>query len=254
MILPLGEGAAASRRHARPRNTQAPADGADAQRYTLQRPPNHRPRRRPSLPRLYGTIPGDAPSVTVCKVPFRPNGSVDPYELPYGWERSIPLLRGAFRSGRSRSLNGCDRSGVVDRHPRDWPQNMILRVRLRYGEPSAQLNTPRERSGNGQIVGRITLVQWDHRIVGKMFGEVLESIKYERHMREYWFQRLFSENPYLLGASFVRAGAAPTLRSSSGRHSVSAHPDPRLHTSSRFPRHRTARHRDKAPGHTTGAR
>jgi hypothetical protein len=34
-----------------------------------------------------------------------------------------------------------------------------------------------------------------------MFGEFSESIKYERHMREYWFQRLFSENPYLLGAA-----------------------------------------------------
>jgi hypothetical protein len=146
--------------------------------------------------------PGDAPSVTVCKVPFRPNGSVDPYELPYGWEKIYSVI--------ARRVQEWTFALVERMRSLGWSLTVTRGIGRKYDSAKSDFDMEslapsstrlEERSGNGQIVGRITLVQWDHRIVGKMFGEFSESIKYERHMREYWFQRLFSENPYLLGAA-----------------------------------------------------
>lgn len=146
--------------------------------------------------------PGNAPSVTVCKVPFRPDGWVDPYELPYGWDKIYSVIERRVQEWtfalveRMRSLG--------------WSLTATRGVGRKYDSAKPDFDMERlapistrlqERSGNGQIVGSIALVQWDHRIVGKVFEDFSESIKYDRHVREYWFQRLFTENPYLLGAA-----------------------------------------------------
>lgn len=146
--------------------------------------------------------PGNARSVTVCKVPFRPNGWVDPYELPYGWEKIYSVIEQRVQEWTF---------ALVERmQSRGWSLTATRGIGRKYesAKPDFDMEGPalistrlEEHSGNGQIVGRITLVQWDHGIVAKVFEDLSESIRYERHVREYWFQRLFTENPYLLGAA-----------------------------------------------------
>jgi len=150
-------------------------------------------------------------SVTVCKVTFRPNGLAHPYDLPYGWDRIYNLITRKVQDWtynfvekmRSLGWSLVEGHGVKNVQYKstkdDYDEKRLSPTRTR-------LNSDIKKHG---LKREIYISRWDQT---EIVLETLEkTIKIDLHIREYVFQRLFTDNPHLLGAASFELGVAARI-------------------------------------------
>jgi hypothetical protein len=164
----------------------------------------------PYYGRFAGTFPGNLPQVTVCKVPFRPYGWEDPYRLSFGWDKVYDLIvqrvkdwtfelveRMQLRGWSLTTVAGLGRKYRSTKGDYDMQRLAPTSITLVPGEKDRVLFT------------KIALVRWDHAIA-HVVEHLGEASKYHRHVREYWFQRLYLQKTHIFSAQH-RSSSFPTL-------------------------------------------
>jgi hypothetical protein len=147
------------------------------------------------------SYPGNSSSVTVCKVPFRPIGWANPIGLPYGWEKIYEVI---MRENKRWTYEFVEKM-----HSRGWTLSIDNGLKtVNYQSKKHDYDMKRLSPIHTRLISdikmhgteeEVRIARWD--LTEAVLEELEGAVKIGKHVREYWFQRLFTENPYLLGAS-----------------------------------------------------
>jgi len=164
----------------------------------------------PDYATFTSAYPGNAKSVTGCKVPFRPLGAEDPDALPFGWDLIYDLILFLVKAWTFE---------LVERmQMRGWKLKESLGIGQLYQSKRDDYDVARLAPKSIVLLPSdgvadetpISLVHW-HEAIGAVIEELPVAAQIKAHVREYWFQRLFTENPYLLGAASFELVPHPHL-------------------------------------------
>jgi hypothetical protein len=158
-----------------------------------------------------------APSVQPCRVPFR-HPIWDEGSVPYGWDKIYD---------------------VIERRVKEWTFTLVERMQSQGWSLSEQTGSGQKYqskkndydmirlapvvkslvSGDSNgMVQAIKIMGWSTETVLRVLEYAHDASDIGKHVREYLFQRLFMENPYLLGAASFELVPHPHLVPTAADH------------------------------------